>query len=434
MKVFLDSVGCRLNQSEIERFANQFRVAGHEIVGAAEDSDIVIINTCTVTAAAASDSRARIRQAHRRNPHARILLTGCWSTLEPEAAQELPGVSAVIGNDLKDDLVPHFLQTEEVEFDLQATVRRPIPGSRMRTRAFIKAQDGCDNQCTFCVTTIARGPARSVPPQRIIKEIDAAIAGGVQEAVLTGVQLTAYGKDLPDEWSLKSLIEKILDRTDIPRLRLSSLEPWALAEEFFELWQDPRLCRQLHLPLQSGSPDTLRRMGRSIDPQRYRAIVAQARQAIPDVAITTDIMVGFPGEDDEAFDESLRFIGEMQYARAHVFIYSPRPGTLASRLPGKIPRDLSRERSRLVRQIVQRSALDYKRRYIGRELVALWESAEASPTYGWEMRGLTDNYLRVRSSASKNLWNRLTPVRIVGLEEDELRAEVLSIPTTHRQS
>jgi threonylcarbamoyladenosine tRNA methylthiotransferase MtaB len=426
MKIFLNSVGCRLNQSEIERISNQFRMFGHEIVGTAEESDLIVINTCTVTSPAASDSRAMTRQAHRKNSKAKIILTGCWSTLEEKQALDLPGVVRVIQNHEKDRFVPLVLDLPEEKFDVEPVVRYPIPGARMRTRAFIKVQDGCDNRCTFCITTIARGPARSMPQEQILSEIQSAAIGGVKEAVLTGVQLTAYGKDLAGNINLKTLIQSILHHTDIPRLRLSSLEPWQVNEDLFQVWQDDRLCRQIHLPLQSGSKSTLRRMGRPITPEYYAAIVAHARESIPSVAVTTDIIVGFPGETDEEFQESMQFVNAMGFAQAHVFMYSARPGTSAALLPGRIPHQIAQYRSRQLRMVQEQSSHEYRKDFVGKNLVVLWEVASPIKKNKWEMKGITDNYLRVRALSNHNLWNTLTPVRIIASENGELKAEFLA--------
>jgi threonylcarbamoyladenosine tRNA methylthiotransferase MtaB len=425
MKIFLNSVGCRLNQSEIERISNHFRVFGHEIVGSADECELAIINTCTVTSPAAADSRAMVRRTHKKNPKAKIILTGCWSTLEEKKALDLPGVVRVVHNNEKDRFVPLILDLPNENFNLEPIIREPVPGTRMRTRAFIKAQDGCDNRCAFCITTIARGPARSMPQEQILAEIQSAVLGGIQEAVLTGVQLTAYGKDLNNNITLQTLIESIFHHTDLPRLRLSSLEPWEVGTALLDLWDNERLCRQIHLPLQSGSNSTLRRMGRPITSQKYASIVAQARERIPSVAITTDIIVGFPGETEEEFQETLDFVKEIRFARAHVFVYSPRSGTSAFLLPNKVPNKVARLRSRQIREIQSESSQDYRNGFLGKELIALWEVTSLIDQDKWEMKGLTDNYLRVCAISDQNLWNRLTPVRILDCTNDELRAEIL---------
>jgi threonylcarbamoyladenosine tRNA methylthiotransferase MtaB len=268
MKVFLDMVGCRLNQSEIERYARQFRLAGHSLTSDAELADLIVINTCTVTAAAASDSRQKIRRAARTGAK-QIIVTGCFATLNPRETAELPRVSQVIGNLEKDDLVPMVLNIPASLFDRTSIQREPIPGTRLRTRAFIKVQDGCDNRCTYCITTLARGKGRSRPIIDILADIHSALDGGSQEIVLTGVHLGSWGYDFYQPSRLENLVRTILDDTDTPRLHLSSLEPWDISPNFFELWQNSRLCRHLHLPLQSGSGATLRRMGRKVTPGAF---------------------------------------------------------------------------------------------------------------------------------------------------------------------
>ena len=303
MKIYLDSVGCRLNQSEIEIYAWQLRSAGHDLVATAADADIVIINTCTVTAAADSDSRQKIRQANRAGANS-IVVTGCWSSLYPENALALPGVSHVIHNRDKKNLVPNILQIPIEQYDLEPIVRQPIPGARSRTRSFVKVQDGCDNRCTFCITTIARGTGRSRPISEVIPEInlsllDDEMGNAIKEVVLTGVHLGSWGTDLSPQLNLRQLVEAIFKETDIPRLRLSSLEPWDLDDDLFTLWENPRLCRHIHLPLQSGSKATLRRMARKTTPKEYAHLVDIARSVCPEIAITTDIITGFPGESDD---------------------------------------------------------------------------------------------------------------------------------------
>ena len=425
MKIFLDSVGCKLNQSEIERFGTMFRMAGHHLVATTEDSDMVVINTCTVTSSAAADSRSKTRQAHRKNPDAQIVLTGCWSTLAPSEASQMPGVQHVIDNQHKDRLVGLVLKIDEEQFDREPLEREPIPGIRMRTRAFIKAQDGCDNHCTFCLTKVARGASRSIAIPRIVSDINSAVQGGAQEAVLTGVQLTGYGRDLLPKLDLRQLVLEILSSSRIPRLRLSSLEPWKLPPNFFDLWEDRRMCRHLHLPLQSGSAATLRRMARPITPESYAALLDEARRRIPGVAVTTDIIVGFPGETEAEFNESLATIIKMNFAGAHVFTYSPREGTAAASLPNKVPRKIARERSRRVREAIEQSTNAYRTQFLGKTLSVLWESAIALGANGWEVKGLTDNYLRVKATIPQNVWNRITPIRIFSADSGILQGQLV---------
>jgi threonylcarbamoyladenosine tRNA methylthiotransferase MtaB len=278
MKVYLDSIGCRLNQSEIESIACQFRIAGHEIVAKAEMADLAVVNTCAVTNEAASDSRGKIRQIARAGV-GQIIPTGCWTTLQPREAAVLPNVACVVSNDRKDYLVQDILFPTQEKFDVEPLARLPLPGLRKRTRAFIKVQDGCDNHCTFCITTVARGRSRSRSVAEVIQDVRYALRGGTKEIVLTGVHLGAWGQDF--DGHLRKLIAAILRITDIPRMRLSSLEPWDLNADFFSLWEDKRLMPHLHLPLQSGCSATLRRMARKTTPSSFRELVSVVCGVIP---------------------------------------------------------------------------------------------------------------------------------------------------------
>lgn len=403
MKVFLDMVGCRLNQAEIEQMARQLRAAGHEIVPGAEQADLAIINTCAVTSEAAADSRSKIRRAARQGVEA-VIPTGCWVTIEPQKAAALPGVRQVVTNERKDHLLQDVFNLDVPLFDLEPVAREPLPGLRQRTRAFIKVQDGCDNACTFCITTVARGEGRSVPPDQVLSEIRAALAGGAQEVVLTGVHLGSWGRDLG--LHLRDLIRRILDETDVPRLRLSSLEPWDLDADFFRLWENPRLCRHLHLPLQSGSDRVLRRMRRHTTRESFRQLVQAARAVMPDVAITTDVIAGFPDESAEEFQETLAYVQEIGFAGGHIFTYSPRPGTPASRIRNQVPKAERKARNAALREVFDAMAAAYRQRFIGQMREVLWETAREHGTRGWLMSGLTDNYLRVQAWLPEPRWNK----------------------------
>lgn len=423
MKVYLDSIGCRLNQSEIETYARQFHRAGHTLVASMDEADMMVLNSCAVTASASADSRKKVRQARRAGVN-QIVVTGCWSDLAADETVAMRGVSRVVPNQRKDSLVPDLLQIPNDDFDFEPVERIPIPGTRSKTRAFIKAQDGCDNRCTFCVTTIARGPGRSRPVEAVLGDIRSALAGGAQEVVLTGVHLGSWGQDFEQPRHLKRLVAAVLDLPGLARLRLSSLEPWDLDEDFFELWQDPRLCRHLHLPLQSGSAATLRRMARNTTPGKFAALVAAARARIPDVAISTDIIVGFPGETEAEFQGSLDFVRRMQFADAHVFSYSERPGTAAAAMPNQVHNATRKQRSAAMRAVTAESAAGYRRRFLGAEMAVLWESADELDDAAWRLTGLTDNYLRVESAAEQPRWNEITPVKLTGLTPNGLRGNL----------
>ncbi len=441
MRIYLDQLGCRLNFSENHTLAGRLRAAGHRIVSRPEEAQVIVLNTCAVTGEAARKSRQTVRHLHRRNPRARIAVTGCYATLQPQEASTLPGVALVAPNPEKEMLhallEPWSAELEDPE-DLArmqpngVPFQEPLPpvGEQWgRTRAFVKVQDGCDNRCTFCIVTVLRGRSRSRPLQEVVQEIQRLVEAGYREAVLTGVHLGAYGRDLPGEarTDLKELVAAILVHTDLPRLRLSSLEPWELADGFFALWSrvPTRLCPHLHLPLQAGSDTVLRRMARRCTTASYRALVAEARQAIPDLVLTTDLIVGFPGETETAFQEGLAFVEEMRFAHAHIFPFSPRAGTAAATFDGQVSPAVKRARSRRLRQVVERTGRAERERFVGTTRPVLWEGQGEPVEDRPHMRlwtGLTDNYLRVLAyvPGEVDLHNRITQTRLEALHGETL--------------
>jgi threonylcarbamoyladenosine tRNA methylthiotransferase MtaB len=414
MKIFFDMVGCRVNQAEIDAMAAETRARGHDMTLDAETADWIVINTCSVTREAERDSRQKVRFAHARNPAARLALTGCWATMEPERAAAFPGVARVLSNTEKEHTISAIL---DAEGEIHASAPRPsAAGLRRRTRAYIKVQDGCNNACAYCVTRLARGPIRSRCADDVVADILAAESAGAQEAVLAGIHLGAWGKDLGSPLGLERLLESVLARTSIPRVRLSSLEPWDLRPDFLRLWRDPRLCPHLHLPLQSGCASTLRRMARRTTPEEFQQIVAAARAAIPDLAVTSDLMVGFPGESESEFDESLAFVERMNFARLHVFRFSSRPGTAAARMPDPVTPQEARRRASIVRQAADRAADSFARGFLGRELDVLWEA----DTRCGLRHGLTANFLRVRVQSDSILPNTFSRVKLTAFDSGEM--------------
>ena len=434
MKVFLDTVGCRLNQSEIETYARQLTTAGHQLVASMDEADMMILNTCTVTAAAASDSRQKVRQANKAGIE-QIIVTGCLSTIRPEKIAKMPGVVQVVPNEDKDSLVADLLQMELETLEKESAPRQAVPGARMRTRAFIKVQDGCDNRCTFCITTVARGKSRSKTIPRIVQDVQSALDAGVKEIVLTGVHLGSWGHDFETPQHLHHLVAHLLENTNLPRLRVSSIEPWDLENDFFELWQDPRLCRHLHLPLQSGSASVLRRMARKTTPANFRSLVAAARKHIPDAAITTDMIAGFPGESEEEFNETITFLKEMNFAGMHVFTYSAREGTAAARMPDQVHNYTRKERSAVLRQLAEEGTAAFQQRFIGKTMPVLWETSrkiDGAETGMFEMIGLTDNYLKVRTTANRSLKNQITETKLTHAAQKNgiITGEIFQYPDT----
>ena len=422
MKIYLDTIGCRLNQAEIETMARQFRAVGHEIVASVEVADMAVLNTCAVTNDAASVSRSKIRQIVRAGV-GEIVATGCWATLQPQQVYELSNVVQVVTNDRKENLVSDVLNLPEHTFDLEPISRQPLPGLHRRTRAFIKVQDGCDNHCTFCITTIARGAGRSRPIPEVIRDIQSALDGGTKEIVLTGVHLGSWGYDFNKH--LKDLIRTILNETNVPRLRLSSLEPWDLDEDFFSLWEDTRLMPHLHLPLQSGCESTLKRMVRKTTPASFRKLVSAARDVIPSVAITTDIIAGFPGETEDEFAESFDFVREMNFAGGHVFTYSPRPGTGAARMKGQVRPEARKKRNHILHDVLEGSAKSYREKFVGKKMSVLWESTSEMGERGWVMEGHTENYLRVKAFANSPRWNEINDVVLAELTDNGIMGEII---------
>ena len=422
MKIYLDTIGCRLNQAEIEMMARQFRVAGHEIVALAEMADMAVVNTCAVTNDAASVSRGKIRQIARAGV-GEIVATGCWATLQPQQVYDLPNVFRVVPNNHKDHLVADVLDLPQHTFDLEPISRQPLPGLHRRTRAFIKVQDGCDNHCTFCITTVARGEGRSRPIAEVIHDVQSALDGGTKEIVLTGVHLGSWGYDFGSH--LSDLIKTILRDTDVPRLRLSSLEPWDLDESFFLLWDDSRLMPHLHLPLQSGCESTLKRMARKTTPASFCKLVSAARDAIPKVAITTDMIAGFPGETEDEFAESLAFVNEMNFAGGHVFTYSPRPGTGAAKMKGQISPEIRKRRNHILHDALEESAKSYREKFVDEKVSVLWESTSEMGERGWQMEGLSENYLRVSAYAAFPRWNEIDQVMLRNSSDNGIKGEIV---------
>ena len=409
MKIFLDVIGCRLNQSEAEGIGNAFRALGHEIVSAPGHADLAIVNTCAVTVKAAADSRKKLRRAAREGAR-RVVATGCWATLYPQRALNLPGVSDVFLNADKDRMVSALTGVPQEHIDLLPKIRQPLPGDRARTRAFIKVQEGCDNHCTYCLTRLARGRSQSRPLAKILGDIAVAVAGGAREVVLTGVQLGAWGKDLTEQRGLADLLEKCLAYDELGRLRLSSIEPWELTSSLLIYWQDQRLCRHLHIPLQSGDDRILKAMGRPIRSEDYRRLIEQIRTVIPGVAITTDVIAGFPGESTESFNTTVNFISSIGFAGGHVFTYSPRPGTAAFKMEPKVLVSEAKARNASLRQVLRKAGRDFRTGFIGQQMTVLWESADKVSDGVWQVSGLTDNYLRVIALAGEDMRNTFSRV------------------------
>ena len=351
--------------------------------------------------------------------------------MQPADAFQLPNVVGVINNSKKDNLVNEViswnLTNNNKPFNHNNVINTIIPGTSSnslskafgtgkKTRSFIKIQDGCNNSCTFCVTTLARGKSTSIAAATIINEIQQTLLNGANEIVLTGVNLGSWGKENHQE--LSGLIRMILENTDVKRLRLSSLEPWDLDSNFFSLWQDNRICPHLHLPLQSGCETTLKRMRRKTSPNIFRELVSSARSVVPEIAITTDVIVGFPGETENEFLESMQFVKDMNFAGGHVFRYSPRQGTLAASFDNQIEKNQKKERASIAQNIFQNSSKEYRQSFINREIPVLWEASSKRVGDNWKIEGLTGNYIKVTTISSELRWNTISHVKLTELTDE----------------
>jgi threonylcarbamoyladenosine tRNA methylthiotransferase MtaB len=345
--------------------------------------------------------------ARRRNPEALIIAVGCYPQRASDELALLEEVDVVLGNDEKTRIL-------EVLKDRSVIGGEPLNNavSKLRTRSMVKVQEGCNQFCAYCIVPFVRGRERSVPIDEVVNDIKGRIDIGYQEVTLTGTQIGAYKP------SLELLVRRILNETDIGRLRLSSLRPQDLTPSFITLWNDDRLCPHLHLSLQSGSDSVLRRMRRQYSTADYEMIVTGVREALPNVAITTDIMVGFPRETDEEFEDSYRFCQRMGFANIHVFSFSERPGTLAAEMPQKVAEKVKSVRSKRMLDLAKESASRFRERFLGRSMMVLWEREVEQGVWV----GLTDNYIRVFARSNEPLRNRFTPARLDGWHNHDLLA------------
>lgn len=417
IRVRLQTLGCRLNESELETWARQFQQRGYRVAGDGEAADLVVVNTCAVTGDAVRKSRKLLSRAQRENPRARLVVSGCAASLDDQDLGET-GIDLVVPNADKDRLVE--IAARELALPLMpATAAEPAAAAvfaRGRQRAFIKIQDGCRYQCTFCVTTRARGEERSRPAAEICEEINALTAGGIQEIVLTGVHAGGYGSDLGD--SLSGLLDRLLRETEIPRIRLGSLEPWDLPDAFWRLFEDQRLMPHLHLPLQSGADSVLKRMARRCKRAEFARLIDNARVAMPDFNVTTDIIVGFPGETDDEWRQTMDFVQRIGFGHLHIFAYSPRAGTRAADMPDQIPLEVKRARSGELHALGQRMKQALLKSNLGRTRSILVEGVRADES-GAYAAGYTPNYLPVRlRGANTSLVNKRVLVRLESLTGD----------------
>lgn len=416
MRVHFTNLGCKLNQAEIERLAREFAAAGHQVVGSLAEADLHVVNSCTVTHVAARDTRKASGRARRLGLRTRTILTGCHASA---AAAALAGVDLVVPNAEKHHLLARVHQAfpEAVPAEPEPAVPcAALPFGN--TRALVKIEDGCNMRCSFCIIPFTRGAQRSRPLPEVVGEVRDLLRRGHREIVLTGVQISAY------HWGdvrLTGLVRTLLAETDVPRLRLTSIAPWDLDERLLELWGDRRLCRHLHLSLQSGSTAVLRRMRRPYTAHGYLALLSRLRAAVSGVAVTTDVIVGFPGETEEGFRESLTTVEKAGFAKVHVFPYSPRPGTEAERMPEQVSPPEKKARMERMLEAATRAEREFQSAHLGMRETVLWERPK-----GGMGHGLTDNYLRVVCEEGAALWNRFSEVELTEITADGIAARLVA--------
>lgn len=416
MNVSIVTLGCKVNQYESEAMLERLLDAGFQAAGAKEPADVIIINSCTVTATSDHKVRQLLRRSRRENPGAAIVLTGCMPQAFPEKAATFEEADIVLGNSRRGDLLPRlleFLSHHQRIVDIrpyekgEAFEQLSVSYFHERTRAFIKIEDGCNRFCSYCIIPYSRGRVRSKPLEELRKEVCRLADAGYREVVLVGINLSAYGQELG--LHLCDAVECCCAVDGIERVRLGSLEPEQMDKEVVKrLSLQKKLCPQFHLSLQSGCTATLRRMNRHYSSDEYAAIVENLRANFENAAITTDIMVGFAGESEEEFEESLGFAQKIGFAKAHVFAYSRRPGTRADSMPDQLPNAVKEGRSRRMIDLTKRTRADFLRTQVGRRESVLFESRCENGVY----EGYTMNYTPVRVASGENLCGKLKQVSI----------------------
>jgi threonylcarbamoyladenosine tRNA methylthiotransferase MtaB len=419
------TLGCKLNIADSEAMALRLRNAGWRVTEEAAGADAVIVNSCSVTHVADHKSRHLVRLARRLAPEATVALTGC--VLETASSETINALNAdlVVKQPRQATLADQIIALHPIKAPSRLAESfnpQTVVSPALRTRAFISAQEGCNDVCAFCIVPRTRGRERSKAVEAIVAEARLREAEGAQEIVITGTQLGAYGRDFGQR-DVYPVLAALLAETSVPRIRMSSLQPQDLSPRLIGLWRDKRLCRHLHLALQSGSESVLERMRRRYTAGEYRDAVAMLRGSIPGVAITTDVIAGFPGETDAEFEETYAFCSEMAFARMHVFPYSLRTGTAAAKMPGQLPDKTKKARVHRLLALNDELTAAYRSRFVGETVDVLWETRrDDGGATVWE--GLTDTYVRVRAVSETNLTNRITPARVTALEGDGVRGEV----------
>ena len=423
------TLGCKTNQFESVAMSEKLLAAGYQQLEFEDGADLVLVNTCTVTANTDAQSRKLIRRAQRTNPQARIVVTGCYAQVDAQALAELPGVSLVLGNQEKNDLLAQLAQvgsqTRVAVGDIRTegnNIALEVAAEAQRSRAFLQIQNGCDAFCSYCIIPYARGRSRSVEAAAILEQVDALVAAGHQELVLTGIHIGQYGKDLYTPLSLLDLIRLIEPHLKSARLRLGSLEPTELPDDLRQhIASSDQICAHYHIPLQAGSDRVLQAMNRTYTTGFFADVLQDIRTRQPQAGIGVDLIVGFPGETNEEFEETYRFVESLPVSYLHVFPYSRRPGTPAASLGGQVPFEIARLRAARMRQLGDEKQRQFARDFVDRQLEVI---AEAGFKAG-KMRAVADNYLSVQLPADELLIGQRQLVKITGYRRQGLEGVVV---------
>ena len=423
--VRLETHGCKLNQADTQILARQLATAGYSVVTDARPADVYVLNSCTVTHVADRKARQAIRAARRQNPNGVIIVTGCYAQRAPDDLWHMPEIDLVVGNTGKPSLPRMIERLSGGPMTACAAGDDEFPTAvfSIRSRAMIKIQEGCDQVCAYCIVPKVRGRERSIPLDEIVRAVNEREAVGCKEVVLTGTQLGSYGFDL-DCTDIRGLVDALLRRTTIPRIRISSLQPQDISDDLLELWSDPRLCPHFHVPLQSGSDAILKKMRRRYTASEFHDAVQRIKRTIPGVGVTCDAIVGFPWETDEDFRQTVDVCQAAELASVHVFPYSIRDGTSAAYFDGQIDPRIKSQRVRLLSETADQMAREFRKCFIGDTRSVLWEqSTHSDGETVWT--GLTDNYLRVRTATTADLANQITPATIEALDGKTMTARVV---------
>ncbi len=427
-KVAFITLGCKVNQYETNSMIQKFQKKGYKIIESTEKADIYIVNTCTVTNMSDRKSRQMLRRVKELNHNAIVVACGCYVQVAKEELEKIEEIDLILGNNEKREiveLVEKYIEKNQKYFEMEDVMHQKeyvelgeITYTE-KMRAVIKVQDGCDRFCSYCIIPYARGRVRSRKPENIIAEIEKIAQKGIKEVVITGIHIASYGKDFKEKYQLIDLLEEINQIEGIQRIRLGSIEPLLITDEFIErLSKLEKICHHFHLSLQSGCDETLKRMNRRYTTQEFQEIVTRLRKKYEDVILTTDIIVGFPGESQEEFEKTYQFLQEIKFYKMHVFKYSPRKGTKAAKMTGQIDGKEKEKRSQELIELSNKTQIEYNEKYIGKEVEVLFEE-EKNGYY----QGHTKNYIVAMTKSKENLENKLITAKCISTEKDHIMVE-----------